>query len=58
MLFRSATMRLGAYPAILKKGSIVHKLYGEDEVSERHRHRYEVNPDYIQELEKHGLVFS
>lgn len=53
-----ATMRLGAYPAVLKKGSIVHRLYGEDEVSERHRHRYEVNPDYIQEIEKHGLVFS
>jgi len=53
-----ATMRLGAYPAVLKKGSIVHRLYGEDEVSERHRHRYEVNPEYIEEIEKHGLIFS
>ncbi len=53
-----ATMRLGAYPAILKKGSIVHKLYGEKKVSERHRHRYEVNPDYVERLEKCGLIFS
>jgi CTP synthase len=54
-----ATMRLGAYPAILKKGSIVHKLYGENKVFERHRHRYEVNPDYVEELERGGrLIFS
>ena len=53
-----ATMRLGAYPAILKKGSLVHKLYGENKVYERHRHRYEVNPDYVEEIEKGGLVFS
>ena len=51
-------MRLGAYPAILKKGSLVHKLYGENKVFERHRHRYEVNPDYVKEIEKGGLVFS
>ncbi|MDH7518092.1 MAG: CTP synthase [Candidatus Thermoplasmatota archaeon] len=53
-----ATMRLGAYPAILKEGTIVHKLYGENKVFERHRHRYEVNPKYVEELEKYGLVFS
>jgi len=53
-----ATMRLGAYPAILKKGSLVHKLYGKNKVSERHRHRYEVNPEYIETLEEKGLVFS
>ncbi len=41
------TMRLGAYPAQLKTGALVHKLYGKDSVSERHRHRYEVNPKYI-----------
>jgi len=52
------TMRLGAYPALLKKGSIVARLYGEGEISERHRHRYEVNPEYIEKLEKAGLVFS
>ena len=53
-----ATMRLGAYPAILKKGTLVHKLYGENKVYERHRHRYEVNPEYVKQLEKCGLVFS
>jgi CTP synthase len=53
-----ATMRLGAYPAVLKKGSLVHKLYGENKVFERHRHRYEVNPEYVEKLEKCGLVFS
>ncbi len=53
-----ATMRLGAWPAVLKKDTLVHKLYGRKEVSERHRHRYEVNPKYVGLLEKHGLVFS
>ena len=53
-----ATMRLGAYPAVLKKGTLVHKLYGENKVYERHRHRYEVNPEYVKQLEKCGLVFS
>lgn len=52
------TMRLGAYPALLKKGSVVHKLYGSEKVFERHRHRYEVNPEYHDVLEKKGLVFS
>lgn len=53
-----ATMRLGAYPANLKKGSIAGTAYGISKISERHRHRYEVNPEYIAELEKAGLVFS
>ncbi|MEM0493187.1 MAG: CTP synthase [Candidatus Thermoplasmatota archaeon] len=53
-----ATMRLGAYPAILKKGTLVYKLYGTEQVSERHRHRYEVNPVYIDRLEGKGLLFS
>jgi len=53
-----ATMRLGAYPAILKKGSVIQKLYGKNKVFERHRHRYEVNPNYVEKLEKGGLVFS
>ena len=53
-----ASMRLGAYPAILQKGTLVHKLYGEEEVFERHRHRYEVNPKYVEALEKCGMVFS
>ncbi|MEK7128568.1 MAG: CTP synthase [Patescibacteria group bacterium] len=53
-----ATMRLGAYPAVLEKGSIAAESYGTLKISERHRHRYEVNPKYIPELEKAGLVFS
>ncbi len=53
-----ATMRLGAYPAVLKKGSLVRKLYGKELVYERHRHRYEVNPEYVEILESKGLVFS
>ncbi len=53
-----ATMRLGAYPAVLKKGTIAHAAYKQHLISERHRHRYEVNPDYIGRLEKSGLVFS
>ncbi|MFA6274311.1 MAG: CTP synthase [Candidatus Paceibacterota bacterium] len=52
------TMRLGAYPAILKEGTIAEKAYGSKKISERHRHRYEVNPVYIEQLEKAGLVFS
>jgi CTP synthase len=51
-------MRLGSYPAILKKGTLVHKLYGTTEVHERHRHRYEVNPEFVTPLEQGGLVFS
>ncbi len=53
-----ATMRLGAYPANLQKDSLIAKLYGETKVSERHRHRYEVNPAYVETIEQHGLKFS
>ncbi len=53
-----ATMRLGAYPAVLKEGTIASTAYGSKTISERHRHRYEVNPVFIPELEKAGLVFS
>jgi len=52
------TMRLGAYPAVLDGNSVVRSIYGEDEISERHRHRYEVNIHYRDALEKIGLVFS
>ncbi len=52
------TMRLGAYPCLLKKGTIASEAYSKTEISERHRHRYEVNPDFIAEIEKAGLVFS
>ena len=52
---KGGTMRLGAYPCILDKNSLVHKLYGKDEISERHRHRYEYNTEYKEEFEKAGL---
>jgi CTP synthase len=52
------SMRLGGYTAVLKKGSIARDIYGKGEVIERHRHRYEVNPAFINDLEAKGLVFS
>ena len=52
------TMRLGAYPAVLDKGTIIYSLYNKTDVSERHRHRYEVNPEYINTIESKGLKFS
>jgi len=52
------TMRLGAYPAVLREGSKVAEIYGSLEISERHRHRYEVNSEYINSLEANGLIFS
>ena len=53
-----ATMRLGAYPAVLKKQTLAYRCYKEPLIYERHRHRYEVNPQYIELLEKKGLIFS
>ncbi len=52
------TMRLGAYPCVLEKGSRVQGIYAASEISERHRHRYEVNTNYREELENAGLKFS
>ena len=52
------TMRLGAYKAALKKGTKIAEIYGSTDISERHRHRYEVNVDYKDRLEDCGLVFS
>ena len=52
------TMRLGTYLAVLREGTIARKAYGVSRISERHRHRYEVNPEYIERLTKKGLVFS
>ena len=52
------TMRLGAYPCRLKEGSLARRIYGAAEISERHRHRYEVNQKYLQTLSEHGLVIS
>ncbi|MGQ0559610.1 MAG: CTP synthase [Sphingosinicella sp.] len=52
------TMRLGAYEAVLAHNSVVRSIYGNNQISERHRHRYEVNVHYREPLEKAGLVFS
>jgi CTP synthase len=52
------TMRLGAYPAVLEPGSRVAEIYGSHEISERHRHRYEVNVGYTRQLAEHGFVVS
>ncbi|QWF20227.1 CTP synthase [Nocardioides sp. LMS-CY] len=52
------TMRLGLYPAALKEGSIVRAAYGAAQIDERHRHRYEVNNSYREQLEAAGMVFS
>ena len=52
------TLRLGAYPCELKSGSLAEKLYGKSNISERHRHRYEVNNDYRTCLEEKGMVLS
>lgn len=53
-----ATMRLGEYEAILKKNTITQKLYNKNKATERHRHRYEVNPEYKEKLEQKGLIIS
>ena len=53
-----ASMRLGLYKAILQKDSIVARAYGSEEISERHRHRYEVNNNYREQITKGGLIFS
>ncbi|MFH0711874.1 MAG: CTP synthase [archaeon] len=55
---KGGTMRLGSYLAVLKEGSLIEKIYGVGQISERHRHRYEVNPDYHRILEERGLVIS
>ncbi|MCB9558783.1 MAG: CTP synthase [Kofleriaceae bacterium] len=55
---KGGTMRLGAYPCVLKVGSRAAEAYGTSEISERHRHRYEVNNNYRDTLERHGMVLS
>jgi CTP synthase len=52
------TLRLGAYEAVLAKGSKIADIYGSETISERHRHRYEVNINYREQLEKAGLIFA
>lgn len=53
---KGATMRLGAYPCILKQGSKVFELYGKSEIKERHRHRYEFNNEYAKIIENKGMI--
>ncbi len=55
---KGGTMRLGTYPCDLKPGSRAHEIYGKPSISERHRHRYEINNEYRTILEKHGMVFG
>lgn len=52
------TMRLGSFPALLLEGSLVRRIYGKELIYERHRHRYEVNPDFVPILKEHGLAIS
>jgi CTP synthase len=52
------TMRLGAYPCRLEEGTLARRIYGVDEISERHRHRYEVNQRFLETLTEHGLVVA
>ncbi|NLC96909.1 MAG: CTP synthase [Erysipelotrichaceae bacterium] len=52
---KGGTMRLGAYPCVIKEGSLMHKAYNTLEISERHRHRYEFNNEYIDEFNENGL---
>ena len=53
---KGGTMRLGSYPCVLKDGSLAQKLYGKTEIAERHRHRFEYNNKYKEEMEKAGLL--
>ena len=55
---KGGTMRLGAYPCVIKEGTLAQKLYGTTEISERHRHRFEYNNDYRERLENAGLKVS
>ncbi|HIE31546.1 MAG TPA: CTP synthase (glutamine hydrolyzing) [Methanosarcinales archaeon] len=58
ILDMGGSMRLGNYEAVLLEGSLAHQLYGSLKIVERHRHRYEVNPEYIDEIESKGMIFS
>lgn len=52
------TLRLGLYPCHIKEGTLAHKIYGEVDIEERHRHRYEFNNEYRDQLEEKGMIFS
>jgi len=58
LTIKGGTMRLGAYSCQIKTGTLAYKIYGKKEISERHRHRYEVNNAYVEELEQGGFIPS
>jgi CTP synthase len=55
---KGATMRLGSHKIVLQKGTLAYSMFGQEEIHERHRHRFEVNLDYIQALKNNGLCFT
>ena len=55
---KGGTMRLGAYPCVIKPNTLASKIYEKEKISERHRHRYEYNNEYREQLEKAGLKIS
>ena len=55
---KGGTMRLGAYPCTIKEGTLAKEIYEKEEISERHRHRYEFNNDYREKIEKAGMKIS
>ena len=55
---KGGTMRLGAYPCRLVKGTLAYKIYGKEDISERHRHRYEFNNAYLEPMQQAGLKVS
>ena len=55
---KGGTMRLGSYPCVIKKDTLAYKIYGEENINERHRHRFEYNNDYKERLEEAGLICS
>ncbi len=55
---KGGTMRLGSYPCIIEKGSLAHRIYGKEKISERHRHRWEFNNKYLADFEKAGMMAS
>lgn len=55
---KGGTMRLGSYPCMILPGTLLHRLYGQDSITERHRHRYEVSPLFLDRISSSGIVFS
>ena len=55
---KGGTMRLGSYPCVISKDTLAHKIYGSLKINERHRHRYEVNINYISQFKENGFIFS